>query len=149
MTRPAVKHVPLFKPEPQRVVLSLFFMVFAAFAANGLFPLPEEPARVQFWDLTLTVTAFAVAMKILISRNRLFHLSVLAWCGLGYWYIGKRLKEMEMALMEPAYGEQYLVYALAAAAVLLITPWVWRLFPDWRFSDKPLPPILFRDGIRY
>lgn len=149
MNRPTVKHVPLFKPEPQRVGLALFFMVFAAFAANGLFPLPEEPARVQFWDLTLTATSFIIAMKVLVSRNRFFHFSVIAWCGLAHWYVGKRIKEMEMALMEPAYGEQYLTYAAPVVAVILVTPWVWRLFSEWRLSDKPLPPLLFRDGIRY
>lgn len=149
MSRPPVKHVSMFKPEPVRVLMALFFMILAAFAGKGLLPLPEEPARVQFWDLTLTVTAFIIAMNVLVNRRRVFYLAVLLWLPLARWYVLDRLKELEMALIEPGFGEAYLVYGIYAVGLIMLTPWVWRLFPDFKPGEKPQPPLLFRNGIRY
>lgn len=135
------------KPEWWRVALSLYFAVYTYIVAQGMFPLPDEPNRIKFWPLALTVLGAVMALQVLVNRTRLFYFGLLGFLVLSYLRLEDRIKFLEM-MLEPNQWEVWLRHS-HAIIFLLITPWVWRSFSEKTSIEAGERPVLMRKGIPY
>lgn len=147
--QPKVKHGTVWKHRPEwwRWLLAVYFAVYTYIVAQGLFPLPDEPNRIKFWPLALTVLGAVFALQILVNRARVFYLALLGFLVLSYFRLEDRIRFLEM-MLEPFQYETWLRYS-HFAAVLLLTPWVWRSFPEKPTHTTKEKPVLFSKGIPF
>ena len=136
------------RPEWWRYVLCVYYFAFSYICARSLFPLPDEPNRMKFWPLFLTVTAAVFALQVLVSRRRMFIVFNIIFLAIAWFRIEDRIRFLEM-MIEPFYLETYLRYSLPIAALVLLNPWVFRSFNRKLSEGGPKPPLVFKKGIPY
>jgi hypothetical protein len=112
-----------------------------------MFPLADEPNRIKFWPLALSVLGAMITLQILVNRSRLFYLGLLSFFVLSFIRLEDRIRFLEM-MLEPNTFEIWLRYS-HGIVVLLINPWVWRSFPEKPQLKASEKPVLMDKGIPY
>lgn len=131
-----------------RALWCAYFLGVAAVIGSGLGPMPQEPPRVEFLGLALTVAATLIGAFFLVSRYRLFHLGVLAFLPLAAIYLNDHIEELKM-LLQPTLLEKMTLYSLGWIFLSLLPPRVWRMFSRSAREYQPMMQSNGRKGIPF
>lgn len=131
-----------------RVVLAIYFLLYAFIVAKGLIPLEEQAPRINALGLTCVVAGFVIAFHCLTSTYRLFLVAVLVFIPIAVHQINGRIRFLEM-MLEPYTVETILKYSLYGVMLLFITPKMFKSFSTPASAYKKSQKLLLGKGIPY
>ena len=131
-----------------RCLLALYFLIYVYVVAHGLVPLPDQPPRIDFWGLLCITAGFVIAFHVMMSRYRLFWLSILVFIPFAARQLWKRSRFLEM-MLESNDVEKTTMWTLGLIFLVLLTPRVFRMFNKPAREFKARPPLVYRKGFPF
>ncbi len=138
MTSPTT-YTPNIILSSSRILLSTYLFMLGTVVALSLPPLPEEPARINFYGLLIVCGVLVATIHLLKSQNRWVPILLAAGLPMTAWYMVKRVKLLQM-ILEPYQLEQVVLFTLPFVLIYLVSPPIWHEFnqitSNQRQADK-------------
>lgn len=131
-----------------RVLLCIYFLLYAYVVAIGMIPLPDQPPRIDFFGVFCSSLGVVIAYHMLTSSYRLFLVGVWAFLPLAISQMNDKLRFLEM-MLEPKLLQTTVAYSLYGIFLLLISPVAFRLFNKSVKEYNPPRHLLLQKGVRY
>lgn len=131
-----------------RIVLAIYFLLYAFIVATGMIPLEEQAPRIDSLGLFCVVAGFVIAFHCLVSRYRLFLIGVWVFIPLAIHQMEKRVRFLEM-MLESYSVETILLYSLYAMLIVLISPLALRQFNLPASAYRKSKDLLLNKGIPF
>ena len=131
-----------------RILLSFYFLIYTYIVAQGMIPLPDQPARINFFAVFCVTMGLVIAFHCLASSYRLFLIGIWAFMPFAIQQLNGKIRFLEM-MLEPRQVQVILSYSLYGVLVMLLTPKVLLTFNKPVREYNPPRNLLLQKGMRY